>query len=56
MKVKIITGTKITKVIRSIKAIKNMNKKGIILTPVVKVLISWEIAQNKKFPYYRVSK
>jgi hypothetical protein len=38
MKVNIVTGTKITKIKRTIGAIKKMNPKGLILTPAVKIL------------------
>jgi hypothetical protein len=56
MKVKIITGTKINKIRRKIGTIKKMNQKGVILTPAVKVLKKWNIAQYIKFEYYRITK
>jgi hypothetical protein len=56
MKVNIVTGTKITKIKRTIGAIKKMNPKGLILTPAVKILRDWNIGQDIKFDYYRISK
>ncbi len=56
MKVNIVTGTKITRVRREIGAIKKMNQKGLIWTLAAKILSTWEIAQNIKFDYYRISK
>jgi hypothetical protein len=56
MKVKIVTGTKITRVKREIGAIKRMNQKGLILTPAVKILRNWNLAQDIKFDYYRILK
>ncbi len=56
MKVNIVTGTKITRVKREIGAIKKMNQKGLILTPAIKILRTWEMAQNIKFVYYRILK
>jgi hypothetical protein len=56
MKVNIVTGTKITRVKREIGAIKKMNQKGLILTPAIKILRTWNMAQNIKFDYYRILK
>ena len=56
MKVKIVTGTKITIVRREIGAIKKMNQKGLIWTSPAKILRFWNISQHMKFPYYRISK
>ncbi len=56
MKVNIVTGTKITKVKREIGAIKRMNQKGLILTPAIKILRTWNMAQDIKFDYYRITK
>lgn len=56
MKVKIVTGTKITIVKREIGAIKRMNQKGLIWTTAAKILRTWNMAQDIKFSYYRISK
>lgn len=56
MKVKIITGTKIDVIMSPIGKIKRMNPHGIIWSSAAKVLKTWGISQDVKFPYYRISK
>ena len=56
MKVNIVTGNKIIRVVREIGAIKRMNQKGLIWTPAAKILKTWGISQDVKFPYYKISK
>lgn len=56
MKVNIVTGTKINKLVGQMGAIKKMNQKGLIWTSPAKILRFWNISQHMKFPYYRISK
>ena len=56
MKVNIINGTKLNKITREIKTIRKMSKKGVIIPPVAKIFMSWDIAETVKTPYYRITK
>ncbi len=56
MIVKIVTGTKINEIVSTLETIRSMNKKGIILPEVAKILCGWDTAGTIKASYYRISK
>lgn len=56
MKVNIINGNKVTKIIRQKSKIKKLNKKGVIFPKVTEVLLKWDVNEDIKLAYYRLSK
>lgn len=56
MKVNIINGNKVTKIIRQKCKIKKLNKKGVIFPKVTEVLLKWDVNEDIKLAYYRLSK
>jgi hypothetical protein len=56
MEVNIVDGTRITKVKRTLETIRRMNKKGVILPTVAKILCKWDVAADIRTSYYRISK
>ena len=56
MKVKIVTGTKINEIVRTVEIIRRMNKKGVILPEIAKIFNGWNLAGTIKTSYYRISK